>query len=311
MEIMESLKKVFKKQTIRSIIISVVLILLAIMIITNPDTVLNTVVVVAGVAILIDGIAHIVMYFQKSVELRTLSLEFILGIAECVLGIYFIANTAAIIIGSLIGLLLRRGMPEAISDAVMKALGLCTVIIGVQGAVAESDVILMIVSCVIGVTVGTAMDWEGHVNRFTEHVTSRYVGEGEGGRIANAFVTSCLIMNVGAMVIVGSLNAGLSADYNMLYTKSMLDFVSGIIMGSAMGIGVMGSALFTLIFQGAIVLMAESIAPFVSEDVIIHVSAVGSLLILAIGLNMLELTKFKVINYLPALIIVPILLYFI
>ena len=211
-------------------------------------------------------------------------------------------NTAAIIIGSLIGLLLRRGMPEAISDAVMKALGLCTVIIGVQGAVAESDVILMIVSCVIGVTVGTAMDWEGHVNRFTEHVTSRYVGEGEGGRIANAFVTSCLIMNVGAMVIVGSLNAGLSADYNMLYTKSMLDFVSGIIMGSA---------LFTLIFQGAIVLMAESIAPFVSEDVIIHVSAVGSLLILAIGLNMLELTKFKVINYLPALIIVPILLYFI
>ena len=97
MEIMESLKKVFKKQTIRSIIISVVLILLAIMIITNPDTVLNTVVVVAGVAILIDGIAHIVMYFQKSVELRTLSLEFILGIAECVLGIYFIANTAAII----------------------------------------------------------------------------------------------------------------------------------------------------------------------------------------------------------------------
>ena len=220
-------------------------------------------------------------------------------------------NTAAIIIGSLIGLLLRRGMPEAISDAVMKALGLCTVIIGVQGAVAESDVILMIVSCVIGVTVGTAMDWEGHVNRFTERVRSRYVGEGEGGRIANAFVTSCLIMNVGAMVIVGSLNAGLSADYNMLYTKSMLDFVSGIIMGSAMGIGVMGSALFTLIFQGAIVLMAESIAPFVSEDVIIHVSAVGSLLILAIGLNMLELTKFKVINYLPALIIVPILLYFI
>ena len=97
MEISEVLKQSFKKQTIRSILISLVLIILAIMIITNPDTVLNTVVIVAGAAILIDGIGHIVMYFQKSIEIRAMSFEFILGVAECALGVYFISNTAAVI----------------------------------------------------------------------------------------------------------------------------------------------------------------------------------------------------------------------
>lgn len=187
----------------------------------------------------------------------------------------------------------------------MQALGICTVLIGIQGAVSEKHVLLLIISVVIGVIIGEWGDWDGHVNRWAEKVTVACTKSGDAAGIANAFVTSCLIMNVGAMVIVGSLAAGLAEDYTMLYTKSLLDFVSGIMLSAAMGIGVMGSAFFTLIFQGGIVLLAQYIAPFCSPLLIEELSHTGSLLILAIGLNMIGLTKFKVLNYVPALLVIP------
>lgn len=167
---------------------------------------------------------------------------------------------------------------------------------------------MLIIAIVLGVTIGEVTDFDGKVNRFTERITSRFSKEGsDSAKIANAFVTSCLIMNVGAMVIVGSLDAGLRADFTMLYTKSLLDFISGIMMAAAMGIGVMGSAGFTLIFQGGIVLFAELIAPFMSDMLIQEMSCTGSLIIMILGLNMIEVTKFKVINYLPALLVSPVL----
>ena len=221
-----------------------------------------------------------------------------------------IVNTLAIVAGSLLGLLLRRGLPERLTSALMQGLGLCTVVIGVQGAIQESNILVMIVSVVLGILIGEAADADGHVNRFTERLLSRFSkGRGGNGRLANAFLTSCLIMNVGAMVIVGSLDAGLRADYAMLYTKSLLDFISGIMMTAAMGIGVMGSAVFTLLFQGGIVLLAEFIAPFVSDYIVQEMACTGCLIILALGLNILELTKIKVINYLPALAVVPFVAY--
>ena len=216
-----------------------------------------------------------------------------------------IVNTLARAIASLFGLCLRRGMTKNITDAVMQALGICTVLIGIQGAVSEKHVLLLIISVVIGVIIGEWGDWDGHVNRWAEKVTVACTKSGDAAGIANAFVTSCLIMNVGAMVIVGSLVAGLAEDYTMLYTKSLLDFVSGIMLSAAMGIGVMGSAVFTLIFQGGIVLLAQYIAPFCSPLLIEELSHTGSLLILAIGLNMIGLTKFKVLNYVPALLVIP------
>ena len=187
----------------------------------------------------------------------------------------------------------------------MQALGICTVLIGIQGTVSEKHVLLLIISVVIGVIIGEWGDWDGHVNRWAEKVTVACTKSGDAAGIANAFVTSCLIMNVGAMVIVGSLAAGMAEDYTMLYTKSLLDFVSGIMLSAAMGIGVMGSAVFTLIFQGGIVLLAQYIAPFCSPLLIEELSHTGSLLILAIGLNMIGLTKFKVLNYVPALLVIP------
>lgn len=217
-----------------------------------------------------------------------------------------IVNTVAIIIGSAIGFALRSGIPKNITDTLMQGLGLCTLLIGIQGAVQESNILIMIISVAIGVFIGEYIDADGHVNRFTERMMNKFAkGKGDSAKIANAFVTSCLIMNVGAMVIVGSLDAGLRADYTMLYTKSLLDFIAGIMMTAAMGIGVMGSAAFTLLFQGGIVLLAELIAPYISDYIIQEMSYTGCLIIMALGLNMLELTKIKVINYLPALVAVP------
>lgn len=114
-----------------------------------------------------------------------------------------IVNTIAIIAGTTVGLLLRRGLPDSITDAVMKALGLCTIVIGIQGTIVEQNILLLIVATVIGVAIGEAGDIDGHVNRWTEKLTSRFTGAGEGAKVANAFITSCLIMNVGAMTIVG------------------------------------------------------------------------------------------------------------
>jgi len=228
-----------------------------------------------------------------------------------------IINTIAIIAGSLIGFLLRRGIPEKITDSLMQALGLCTVIIGVQGCLEEKNILILIINICLGLVIGELTDADGHVNRFAERVTARFVSQKEAGgegdsssaRLAEAFVTSCLIMNVGAMVIVGSLDAGLRADYTMLYTKSLLDFISGIMMTAAMGIGVMGSAIFTLVFQGGIVLLAEYIAPYMSNGLITEMSCTGSLIIVALGMNMVGITKIKVINYIPALFVVPVVLW--
>jgi uncharacterized membrane protein YqgA involved in biofilm formation len=192
----------------------------------------------------------------------------------------------------------------------MKGLGLCTIFIGIQGMIEEEYILVLILSTIVGIVIGELLDVDGHINRAAERLTSRFSGKGkgEGAKIAQAFVTSCLIMNVGAMTIVGSLDAGLRGNFSMLYTKSLLDLISGIPMAAAMGVGVMGSALFTLVFQGGIVLLAEYIAPYLSETLIKELVSTGSLMILAIGFNMLGVTKLKVLNYLPGLLVVPLAL---
>lgn len=232
-----------------------------------------------------------------------------------------IVNTLAIVIASLIGLGLRKGIPEKITDSLMQGLGLCTIIIGVQGCIKEENILVLIVNIALGLLIGEFIDADGHVNRFAQRVTAKFVQrkeEGDAGaaeskttsnRLAEAFVTSCLIMNVGAMVIVGSLDAGLRADYTMLYTKSLLDFIGGIMMTAAMGIGVMGSAAFTFFFQGGIVLLAQYIAPFMSDAIINELACTGSLIIMALGFNMVGMTRLKIINYIPALAVAPVVIF--
>jgi hypothetical protein len=219
-----------------------------------------------------------------------------------------IVNTATVLLGSIIGLVCKKGIPERLSSAVMMAIGLCTVAIGISGLLEGENTLVLIISMVLGVLVGELLDLDGRVNRLVERVAGKTAGAGKTAQISQGFITACLLFCIGAMTIVGSLNAGLRGDNEMLLTKSLLDFISSMMLAATLGIGVLFSAGFVLVFQGAIVLLAQFLAPVLSDGCIAELTCAGSLMILALGLNIMGITKIKVINYLPALLLVPFVL---
>ena len=220
-----------------------------------------------------------------------------------------IVNAIAIIIGSLIGLLLKKGIPERIASSIMKALGLCTVFIGITGLFKGDNVLVLIISMVIGTFIGEGIDLDLRINRLGDWVEQKFKKNDsqKSPAIAEGFVTATLLFCVGAMAVVGSLQSGLTGNHEMIFTKSLLDFVSAIIFASTLGIGVMFSAVAVLIYQGSIVLLSSWVAPFLTDATIGEMTAVGSLLIFALGLNILGITKIKVMNLVPA-VFIPILL---
>lgn len=214
-----------------------------------------------------------------------------------------LVNTAAVIVGSSIGLVAKKIIPKKCADFVMTALALCVLYIGISGTLEGENAIVVIISMVVGSIIGFALKLDDHLNNLGDRVEARF-NKGDGTvSIAEGFVTTSLLFCVGAMTIVGSLQAGLTGDNTMLYTKSSLDFISSIIFASTLGIGVMLSAAFVLVFQGAIVLLAQFIAPVLTDPIIANMTCVGSLLIIAIGLNMLKVTKIKVMDMVPAIFI--------
>jgi len=218
-----------------------------------------------------------------------------------------VVNAVAIVIGSLIGLLLKKGIPERLTDSVMKALGLCTIFIGIKGVLAGENTLILIISMVLGTLIGESLDLDLRINHLGEWVELKFKKEAdENLGIAEGFVTATLLFCVGAMAIVGSLQSGLTGDHEMIFTKSVLDFVAAIVFASTKGVGVIFSAVAILIYQGSIVLLSSWVAPFLTTTVIYEMTAVGSLLIFALGLNILGITKIKVMNLVPA-IFLPIL----
>lgn len=218
-----------------------------------------------------------------------------------------IVNAVAVIIGSAIGLVFKKGIPERLSDAIMKGLGLCVVYIGISGSLKGSQTIIVILSMILGAVVGTLLDIDAFITRLGDTLEKKFSGSGEKVSISQGVVSASLLFCVGAMTIVGSLTAGLTGDNEMLYTKSVLDFISAIMLTVSLGIGVMFSSAFILVFQGAIALLAGVLSPIFSETAINETICAGSLLIVGIGLNMIGITKLKVANYMPALLFAPLL----
>ena len=217
-----------------------------------------------------------------------------------------IVNVITVIVGSTVGLLCKKGIPKRLSDAVMLGIGLCTLYIGISGTLKGENTIVLILSMVLGAIIGTGLDIDGCINRLGKWIENKFSHQGEKVSIAQGFVTACLLFCIGAMTIVGSLNAGLKGDHEMILTKSLLDFISSIMLSATLGVGVLFSAVFVLVFQGGIVLLAQYLAPFLSEAVVNELTCAGSLMILALGLNIIGVTKIKVINFIPALLIVPV-----
>ncbi len=218
-----------------------------------------------------------------------------------------LVNTLAAVVGGLLGTLLKKGIPEKLADLVQKGLALCVLYIGLRGCFAGTNTLVTILSMVLGAILGGLLDLDARLEALGAWVQSRFAKQGSGSRLAEGFVTASLLFCVGSMAVVGSLQSGLTGNHETIFTKSMLDFVSAIILASSLGLGVCLSGAFVLVYQGAIVLLARWAAPVLSDYVVAEMSCAGSLLIVALGLNMLGITKLKVSNLLPAMFL-PLLL---
>ena len=219
-----------------------------------------------------------------------------------------LVNTATVIVGSTLGLLLRRGIPERVSHAVMLGLGLCTVYIGMDGALKGENVLIVIAAMVLGAIAGTLLDIDGAINRLGKWVEVKFKrDEGAHASVAQGFVTASLLFCVGAMTVNGAIESGIQGDDTIFFTKAMLDLFSSIMLSASLGIGVMCSAAFVLVFQGLLVLLAGVIAPVLTPFAVAEMTCTGSLILFAIGTNLIGATKIKVADYLPAILFAPII----
>lgn len=216
-----------------------------------------------------------------------------------------LVNTIAVFLGGILGLLGGKLLSEKLNKAAMQALALCVLYIGISGALKGENVLFTIAAMVLGSITGTLLDIDGKITRLGEKV--QQLSKDRFGPVAEGFVTASLLFCVGAMAVTGSLDAGLRGDNATLYAKSALDFVAAIMLASTLGFGVALSGLAVLLYQGAIALLAGLLSPILTTAAVNEMACAGSLLIIALSLNMLGLTKIKVADLLPAILFAPLL----
>ncbi|GAA0290964.1 hypothetical protein GGQ92_002186 [Gracilibacillus halotolerans] len=220
-------------------------------------------------------------------------------------------NALLIVIGTLVGLLLHR-IPDSIKNTTMQAIGLIVIVIGIKMAIQVDNTILILLSLFLGAICGTAIQLENKMNALGHRIEKKW-SKSNKKSITEAFITSSLIYVVGAMSIIGALNSGLSNDHEILITKGFLDGFMSLVLTTTLGYGVIFSIIPVILYQGSIALFAEGIHNFINSSILDsftnEMTALGGVLILAIGTNILGLTKIKIGDFLPA-IPVFILLFF-
>jgi hypothetical protein len=217
-------------------------------------------------------------------------------------------NAAAILAGGGLGLLLKGKINENITATIMRAMGLCVCIIGIAGALG-GEIILMVASLAMGVFAGEIIHIDDGLNRFGSFLQKKF-GKGENNSsFAQGFVSATLLFCVGAMAIVGSLDSGLRGEHTIILTKSLIDAVAAVVLASTFGIGVLFSAAAVFLYQGSIEFFAGGLQNFFSDELIDQIIAVGGVMILAIGLNMVLDAKIKVANMLPAFLFATVLFF--
>jgi len=218
-----------------------------------------------------------------------------------------LVNVITVIIGSCVGLLFKKGIPERVSNAAMTGLGACTLYIGISGSLCGENVLILIASIVLGVITGTLLCIDSAINRLARKAEEKFKKGTEQISIAEGLVTATLLFCVGSMTVTGSIQAGLTGDNTLLYTKATLDLVSSAMLASTLGIGVLLAAATVFVIQGALVLMAGLIAPLMSTGAINEMTCAGSILIMIIGTNLMGITKIKVADFLPAIVYAPVI----
>ena len=213
-----------------------------------------------------------------------------------------IVNAAAVIIGGGIGLACGGRIKKRYTDALLAAIGLATFAMGVVSAVGTSDVLCIIICCALGTVLGELMRIDDGVNALGGLAERRLGGGGRAGGFTSAFVSCTILFCVGSMTVMGSIEAGLNGDYSILFAKSVLDFISSLVYGAALGIGAPASFVCVLIIEGGLSLLASALGPFLTEAVVAEMSAVGGVLLIGLAVNLLGLRRepLKIANMLPA-----------
>ena len=216
-----------------------------------------------------------------------------------------IINSIAVIFGSLIGIFFKRSINTKITDALVTALALVVAVLGIMGAIETADSLGMVICMALGTLIGELLDLDGKLTRLAELlkrlVAPKETGE-SSGNFTQGFISATLTFCIGSMAIMGAMQAGISGDMSIILSKSVIDCVTAVSFATALGIGVAFSALPVLVYQGTMTLLASVVAPFLSQPVINEISAVGSLMMIGIAINLLNLGKeIKVANMLPAM----------
>ncbi len=213
-------------------------------------------------------------------------------------------NAMLIILGTTIGMVVGKFLKEELQNQLVIAMGLCVIYIGIDGMLEMSSALNMLLSMSIGTLIGNIIDLDAMIVRLGDKIQQKF---SSSSPIASGFVNASLLFCVGGMAIVGSIQDGLISDYSILLMKGIIDAVSAIVLAAKYGLGVYFSAVFVLIYEGLLSILALVISPILTNECIVQLSAVGSIVLLAVGLNMLNVIKVKPMNMVPAIILSAIL----
>ena len=204
-------------------------------------------------------------------------------------------NAVAVLIGSLIGTRFGNSLDKRYSDGIMVAIGLITAAIGIQSVMASGNTLVMVLSLVAGTAVGIALKLDKRIDSLGDVLKGKLEGTRlSGSRLGDAFVSSSVLFCVGTMTIIGSIKAGVSHDYSIIFTKSIMDFCSSMVFAAALGVGVVFSTISVIVVQGMLTLLGSLLEPVLTQAVISEMSAVGGAIFLGLAINLLELRKERV-----------------
>lgn len=217
-------------------------------------------------------------------------------------------NAGAVIAGGIVGMLFNKSMHDRFKTIYFQAVGLFTIAMGISMVWNMQHILIVVSSLAIGSLIGEWLNLEKGTERMSEFLKRKLKIGSE--KFSEGLITAFLLYCIGAMTIVGAINEGTGGSSEVLLTKSLMDGFSSIILASAFGVGVIVSAIPLIIFQGGITLLAMYAGSFFTTDIIQGLTAVGGILLIGLGINILEIKKLRIMNMLPSLLVVVILLWF-
>jgi len=214
-------------------------------------------------------------------------------------------NVGAVIVGSIIGIILRKKLPEKLTTITFQAIGLFTIFLGITMALKTEHYLILIFSLILGSIIGELLNIDAWLTKMSNSLKKKWHSQND--KFSEGLVTAFLLFCMGSMTILGAIEEGLGGNPNLLLTKSLLDGVASIALAAALGIGVMLSVIPLLIYQGGLTLFAKLFEQSVTIPIINELTAVGGIILIGLGITILEIKKLKVINMLPSLVIVVVL----